>query len=338
MVAVVSDSERALNNLIFNVKKIQDNMFGDTVDVALIHHDNSDIHWKDNMTAIPTRVTLTGKGHLCKMQAWIQVTPEIASSYDYVWFLDDDVRLDDFSWDLYHRVLATFRPLVSQPAVLPAKDVNRSTDVVELRMVPDEVMDSNKFVIAKTVFRTEVQTPILSSKLWNLVWKRLGGNDLHNDYLLDAFWDYVVSHATQQCGSSGLTLVTGSPVTHYNWHDLYAGPNHCIHTGPQNNRAVSSEDFNNINAFLKDYCGYKGKIEAKYTLQQQSWTLGDLNDQMKQQSNNIALWYDQSHDTVNISVSHREKVSITVTVTVTALLFCVFICTSRSWVKKQPSA
>jgi len=223
--------------------------------------------------------------------------------------------------------------------VLPAKDVSRSTDVVELQMVPDELMDSNKFVITKTVFRTEVQTPILSSKLWNLVWKRLGGNDLHNDYCVDAFWDYVVSHAAQQCGSSGLTLVTGSPVTHYDWHDLFAGPNHCINAGPQNNRAVSSEDFNNINAFLKDYCGYNGKIEAQYTLQQQSRTLGDMNDQMvlvMKQQHNIALLYDQSHDTVNISASNSQKVNITVTVT--ALLFCIFICMCRSWVKKQPSA
>jgi len=118
-------------------------------------------------------------------------------------------------------------------------------------------------------------------------------------------------------------------VTHYNWHNLLSGPNHCTTSVPQNDRAVSSEDFDNINAFLKDYCGYKGKIEAQYTLQQQNWNLSNMQDQMvhamKQQTNNITLLYDQSHGTVIIAASHSKSVNIAVT----ALLFCICICICR---------
>jgi len=299
LVDVVQDAEPALDNLIFNVQRIQDNIFGDTVDVALFHHDDSDTHFKANLSQIPAKVVLTGMGHLCKMQAWIKVTPEIASKYDYVWFIDADLRLEDFSWNLYHRVLSTMQPLVSQPSVLPALPGMRSTDIEELRMMD---MQMERFPIAFTVSRTEIQTPIISRKLWSLVHHRLEKNNLHSGWFIDTFWDFVAGHASRKCGTPNMLLVNGSPVRHFNWHDLIEGPNRCIKASPQNDRPVSPDDFMQINAFLKDLCGYTGKVEAEYSKRQRHMTMTEMQnsviEKMKAPKHNITLLFDLSKDAI----------------------------------------
>merc|ERR1719263_2456699 len=104
-------------------------------------------------------------------------------------------------------------------------------------------LQRTKFPIAFTVERTEIQTPIISTKLWPIIYKRMQENDLHSGWYLDTFWDFVTAQASLKCGLPSTMLVNGSPVRHFNWHDLIQGPNHCIRESAQNERPPSKEDF-----------------------------------------------------------------------------------------------
>ena len=72
----------------------------------------------------------------CKSDFWQLVSEEVASQFDYVWFLDGDVGLGLFSWSIYRAVLLLLSPLLSQPAIVPVGPGLRASDWTQLHMQP----------------------------------------------------------------------------------------------------------------------------------------------------------------------------------------------------------
>jgi len=174
-------------------------------------------------------------------QFWALITPKIAAQYDYVWLLDEDIRVDFLNWDFYRTVLATLDPMVSQPVIIPKAQYKRSTGVTRLRMAMPK---DNTFVMAFETPRSEVQAPVISTKIWAAVHERNMGNDRLNDWYIDDFWDAVAFLGEAKCHKTGVLAVNAAPVRHMDCHNLFKGTK-CVEgcgAGDANCRPVSEKE------------------------------------------------------------------------------------------------
>mmetsp|Transcript_35722 Transcript_35722/g.100341 ORF Transcript_35722/g.100341 Transcript_35722/m.100341 type:complete len:398 (-) Transcript_35722:132-1325(-) len=253
VVSAVHDKEWMVEIFHANMKRLMSNKAGDVFEFALFHIDSSTEEWsKHEWYRDETGpVMLKHHGAGCKPQFWALITPKIAAQYDYLWLLDEDIRVDFLNWDFYRTVLATLDPMVSQPVIIPKAPYKRSTGVTRLRMaMPRE----STFVMAFETPRSEVQAPVISTKIWAAVHERNMGNDRLNDWYIDDFWDAVAFLGEAKCKMTGVLAVNAAPVRHMDCHNLFKGTK-CVEgcgEDDANCRAVSSTEESLVREALKD--------------------------------------------------------------------------------------
>jgi hypothetical protein len=216
VVSGVSDSLQAVQDFVRHVQILQFEAGNDTFRFALFHMQGTTRFWDREAWyrhGTQPLLVMNDIGHVCKAAAWFRLPPGMVATYDYVWLLDGDLILDLFSWQLYRTVLMIFKPLVSQPSVLP-RDVlhglGRSTDIKLLRMQNHR----GELPVAVEVPRTEVMAPMINTSLWPIVYSRLLKNDnaavstVSDTWDAAAFWHRLVSNGT------GPLLVNAAPVLH----------------------------------------------------------------------------------------------------------------------------
>ena len=60
--------------------------------------------------------------------------------------------------------------------------------------------------------------PMLSVRVWKALHQRLAGNDQHNMWFTDAFWDFVAFAGKGSCKTTGPLLVEASPASFRRFH------------------------------------------------------------------------------------------------------------------------
>jgi|EP00927_Polykrikos_kofoidii_P061922 hypothetical protein len=185
----------------------------------------------------------------CKPEMYAGLRSHLTKQFDYIWLMDEDIDLTYVGWPLLRRLLVTTQALVSQPSVVPRANGERGTDVTELnfRDFSDEI------VLAREEKRTEVMTPVLSSKIWPAVLKRLEGNVDVNVCETDRFWDLAAYLGKiHGCGRSGPVVFNTNPIVHVDARTLpkdgkCEGFDDCE---SENRRPVSDEEA----ALLRNVC------------------------------------------------------------------------------------
>jgi len=255
VVSAVHDTDSMVEIFEINMNRLLENKHGDKFEYALFHIDGKATEWKKRKWYRRRRGSVVMKklGAGCKPQFWAQITPMMVATgkYDYIWLLDEDIRLDFLSWDFYRTVLSTIDPLVSQPVIVPKATGKRSTGVTKLQM---KVPDGSNFMIAYETQRSEVQAPIISSKLWDAVNERNLQNDRRNDWYIDDFWDVIAFLGEDQCRTTGVLAVNGAPVRHMDCHNLFKGTK-CVEgcgEDDANCRGVSGTEESLVREALKD--------------------------------------------------------------------------------------
>nr|QFG74377.1 MAG: hypothetical protein [Megaviridae environmental sample] len=138
-----------------------------SLDWCFNHFDGDNSLWKnekwyDNLNC--TKNTKKGT----KVIQWLNITPEIALDYDYLWFVDGDIGLEKFNYDSYYKMLDKFKPLLSQPSVASHTLLGKSSDWPHLRY--EHQFRNTIHICDKNI---EVQTPFISTKVWNLIYEKL---------------------------------------------------------------------------------------------------------------------------------------------------------------------
>lgn len=222
VVSAVHDTSAMVEIFEINMNRLKSNKHGDGFEFALFHIDGSTKEWRKHKWYRSRKGPVVHKhlGAGCKPQFWAMIPPKMARAYDYLWLLDEDIRLDFVNWDFYRTVLSTLDPVVSQPVIIPKEPNQRSTGVTRLRMV---VPTGNSFPIAYETPRSEVQAPVISAKIWAAVHERNMGNDRRNDWYIDDFWDVVAFLGEAKCKKTGVLAVNGAPVRHMDCHNLFKG-------------------------------------------------------------------------------------------------------------------
>jgi hypothetical protein len=243
VVSAVHDKEWMVEIFRANMQRLMSNKAGDVFEFALFHIHSSTEEWSKHewYRSDNGPVMLKHLGSGCKPQFWALITPKIAAQYDYLWLLDEDIRVDFLNWDFYRTVLATLDPMVSQPVIIPKAPYKRSTGVTRLRMA---LPKDSTFVMAFETPRSEVQAPVISSKIWAAVHERNMGNDRLNDWYIDDFWDAVAFLGEAKCKKTGVLAANAAPVRHMDCHNLFKGTK-CIEGcggGDANCRAVSEKE------------------------------------------------------------------------------------------------
>lgn len=258
----VRDTAIAVTNFEDNMKKLNSGFSHDVFHFALFHYDGSNELWakKPWYSQKDGPVVMTRFDPGCKPKLWSQINSSVTDNYDYIWLLDGDFRFDLFSWDLYRIFLGGLKPLVSQPAILPRSHGERGTLVPILRMA---ARSQGQFTIAREVYRSEVQAPLISTKLWKAVLARLRDNDLASDHFVDRFWDIGATLSNVECGGTGILLLNGSPLRHMDFHDLRShGKGRQCRTGcgegRANCRGVSTEEAELLRDGLAGFCDFIG--------------------------------------------------------------------------------
>mmetsp|Transcript_35721 Transcript_35721/g.100333 ORF Transcript_35721/g.100333 Transcript_35721/m.100333 type:complete len:400 (-) Transcript_35721:47-1246(-) len=245
VVSAVHDTDSMVEIFEVNMNRLLANKQGDKFEFAIFHIDSKATEWKKRKWYRRRRgpVVMKKHGAGCKPQFWAQITPMMVATgkYDYVWLLDEDIRLDFLNWDFYRTVLSTVDPLVSQPVIIPKEPFKRATGVTKLVM---QAPHNDKFMIAYETQRSEVQAPVVSTKIWPAVWERNQNNDRRNDWYIDDFWDVVAFLGENKCHKTGVLAVNAAPVRHMDCHNLFKGTK-CVEgcgDSDANCRPVSKEE------------------------------------------------------------------------------------------------
>jgi len=238
---------------------------GDVFHWALFHHDNTTEHWTNStLFTNPARngekvVVFNHVGPGCKAQNWGRLPQDLTEQYDYIWLLDSDMRFDFFRWDLYRAVLTTLNPLVSQPSILPPFGGGQSSAI---KFLPIHPPCDKGFPVAIELPRTEVQAPLISTKIWPAIRTRMLNGPSTTVWFLDAYWDAIAQMAKDSsCGQVGPVLVNAAPLWHQAWKTLAKKGGHCpTWKGSEAaRRDVSSEESEEARAaLLKIGCQRKG--------------------------------------------------------------------------------
>lgn len=266
MVTYVDNSERCVNSWADNVQKLRADPAGDHFDFAFFHFDsNNSLYQRQDWYTHPS-VKIRHVGIGCPSMFWFMLNFSFVKTYDYVWMSDGDMHLGFFSWSVYRVALVKLRPLVSQPAILPAFAGGLSTGVPILRMTG--VRRRQRPLLAREVIRSEVMMPMLSVRVWKALHQRLAGNDQHNMWFTDAFWDFVAFAGKGSCKTTGPLLVEASPARHLNWQSLKSATGNstkCTSSRnggrafAQNDRPLGTKELTLAGEGLQGYCDKANK-------------------------------------------------------------------------------
>lgn len=193
------------------------NRAGDTINFALFHYDGDNSLWNVNewYTDQHGPIVMKHVGAGCPAENWAMISPQMALKYDYIWMADSDVSLSTFSWDVASTVIKRLKPIVAQPALLPGREHARASPCCRSLNFEFQTTDVSDFQLAREAYRSEVQTPIVSSSLWPTLHARMtGGQDLRTAWTIDTFWDVFALVAKNECNGTGILVLNGAPVVH----------------------------------------------------------------------------------------------------------------------------
>eukprot|EP00413_Alexandrium_margalefii_P041730 CAMPEP_0204600780 /NCGR_PEP_ID=MMETSP0661-20131031/55645_1 /ASSEMBLY_ACC=CAM_ASM_000606 /TAXON_ID=109239 /ORGANISM="Alexandrium margalefi, Strain AMGDE01CS-322" /LENGTH=441 /DNA_ID=CAMNT_0051611615 /DNA_START=36 /DNA_END=1359 /DNA_ORIENTATION=+ len=279
-----------------NVLKLSGNGAGDLIDFAFFHYDGNNSLFRAKSWYHLPAVRLKHLGMGCAPQFLQMLNASFVQPYDYIWLMDGDMSLRLFSWDVYRGIIVKLAPIVSQPAILPRAPFARASDLKELNM--RWFLEGDAPVLARESTRTEVMTPMLSRRVWSALLERLTGNDLHDMFWTDDFWDFVGLAPKAGCGGTGIVIVDAAPSVHLDLHAIASTSSasaHCTSGGSTpwgpNNRPLDRRTLETAAAGLLGHCDhagavllpYEGKpvIDSHYQLLREapflrSWTAGAL--------------------------------------------------------------
>eukprot|EP00927_Polykrikos_kofoidii_P050088 TRINITY_DN4402_c0_g2_i1.p1 TRINITY_DN4402_c0_g2~~TRINITY_DN4402_c0_g2_i1.p1 ORF type:complete len:608 (-),score=66.67 TRINITY_DN4402_c0_g2_i1:23-1846(-) len=147
----------------------------------------------------------------CEYVHFSMLEPGVASLFDYVWLLDEDVDLRYMNFNLYHLVLKSLSPVVSQPSVLLGAVGGKSS---LLPGIPTRLAVNNHFVVAAENELSEVMTPFISTKIWPALRQWMSRKTSICDSDVSMFWDVGAMLKKLYCKSAGTLIVNAAPVSH----------------------------------------------------------------------------------------------------------------------------
>lgn len=222
VVLSVEDAPRCVDLITDNFKKLE--KYEDEFDFALLHFDGSNEHWKkQSWYNDSSRVVFVSMERGTKTFQWKKIKPDLAEQYDYIWLSDCDLGLEKFNWECYREILNKSHYLITQPSVLPLKPGAPWPKIrkwkpgtfykVGGRSSDNPILRHRKGAgSCEIVWRSEVQTPIISTKCWPLIYEKLSKMNNKSIWGIDTFWDRLVKKQ--------ILLVHCSPVVHYDTRTL----------------------------------------------------------------------------------------------------------------------
>ena len=123
------------------------------------------------------------------------------SAFEYIWFMDEDIRYYDASFASIDRIMTLTKASILQPHVVPVNHGKFKS-----------LMDPKLPCLVHTTSFVEVQAPIFASRAWTLfrndVVKRIPNSVLHRSAWLDSFWcKFVEDRLNATCIFSRSTVV-----------------------------------------------------------------------------------------------------------------------------------
>tara|TARA_Y100000741_G_scaffold357348_1_gene335115 strand:- start:3086 stop:3943 length:858 start_codon:yes stop_codon:yes gene_type:complete len=170
-----------------------------------------------------TKVVGTIYGSGCKAEHWYNVPMELIRKYTHLWLCDEDIEITNFDWKSFERIMIEKKAVVIQPSIKAAKGVTRSTDIDHLRYKPNGRV--------KEVPRTEVQSCLVSTKIWPILYERLKKSDRRSVWGLDTCWDDIARLLNSYDTGTPPPIVTQHLyVEHHDFRSMNNGActRHCI--------------------------------------------------------------------------------------------------------------
>eukprot|EP00927_Polykrikos_kofoidii_P050086 TRINITY_DN4402_c0_g1_i1.p1 TRINITY_DN4402_c0_g1~~TRINITY_DN4402_c0_g1_i1.p1 ORF type:complete len:515 (-),score=45.84 TRINITY_DN4402_c0_g1_i1:181-1659(-) len=162
----------------------------------------------------------------CEYVHFNLVPPEVLSSFDYVWLLDEDIDLKYMNFNFFHFVMSMLKPMVLQPSILLGTDVGKSSI---LPGIPTQLAKDNHFVVAAENLLSEVMAPVISTKMWPALRVWISRKTAGCDSDVSRFWDIGALLSKKYCKTAGIVIVNAAPVSHMDcrtqadtgkcWHD-----------------------------------------------------------------------------------------------------------------------
>ena len=174
---------------------------------CFLHIDNTNNLWKREewYNNIPDKFKFIGEG--CKAFQWGKITPNFSKLYHYLWFSDGDIGLEKFNWNNYKEMLIKYKPLLSQPSVLPNIKGGRASDHKDLNWKKGESIHK--------IHKIEIMSPFISTKIWPLIYEKLELTDIRSIWEIEHFLNQV----STDCGSDKY-INHLSPIVHYDFKNL----------------------------------------------------------------------------------------------------------------------
>lgn len=185
-----------------DVLKRNVSMISSDIDVFVCIYDGSEL---DHALSHCGRIVNISRSSGCKADHWVSVPLELTRKYDYVWLMDEDIDLSEFDWSKFKSIVQAYRPLVIQPSVKPSRPGGRSTDHPFLRW---KSVDFD----AQEVHLAEVQTCLVSTKLWEVIHHRLVKIDRRSIWGIDNFWSELAWLCCKQVGCGPLVVYSTSVI------------------------------------------------------------------------------------------------------------------------------
>jgi len=211
LIITVEDSVKNVN-LIRNNYKILQNY--NEITWCFNHFDGTNKEWNkeswyNNMNCIKN----IGIGS--KITQWKKITPNISKLYDYLWFLDGDMGLENFNWNSYYNMLVKTNPILSQPGILPASEGEKASDWKHTCCT-----DKNRNTILKCskdkwYNGIENGTPFISTKIWDLIYEKIILTDPRSTWETVLFYNKIANDL-----NSPKLINFFSPVVHHDFRNL----------------------------------------------------------------------------------------------------------------------
>lgn len=200
-----------VENSVRNVNLMRNNfkIIGNYSDIqwCFLHVDGNNSLWKKEnwYNNIPNKYKFIKKG--CKASQWKNIKPSFIKNYDYLWFNDGDIGLEKFNWKIYKKMLIKYKPLLSQPSILPKSENGRASDHEHLNWKKNKTINKINLV--------EVMSPFISTKIWPIIYEKLNLTDTRSIWETENFFNKVVKDCKESKYLNHL-----SPVIHYDFKNL----------------------------------------------------------------------------------------------------------------------
>ena len=211
LIITVEDSVKNVN-LIRNNYKILQNY--NEITWCFNHFDGTNKEWNkeswyNNMNCIKN----IGIGS--KITQWKKITPNISKLYDYLWFLDGDMGLEEFNWKSYYNMLIKTNPILSQPGILPASKGGKASDWKHTCCTDKNRNTIFKCSRDKWFNGIENGTPFISTKIWDLIYEKMILTDPRSTWETVLFYNKIANDL-----NSPKLINFFSPVVHHDFRNL----------------------------------------------------------------------------------------------------------------------